>query len=180
MTNIIRPIGAAAILLSIMSTGAAAQDGEKRPEIYTRLIDCRSVADPAARLACYDAQVAALDQAEKDRQLIIVDRAQVREARRGLFGLTLPRLSIFGDGDRERAEAEEFTSIETTIKSARTDGRGRWNIILEDGARWVQVDSRELSIDPRAGHKIQIRQAALGSFLANVSGQTAIRVRRVN
>ena len=178
MNIINRSIVAAATLLALAPAGAAvAQEGEQRPEVLKKLVDCRAVADDGARLACYDAQVLALDTAEKDRQVIVVDREQVREARRGLFGLTLPNLAIFDGPDEDK---ESFAEIETTIKSARENARGRWTFVLEDGARWVQLDSRELPVHPRAGHPIRIRQAAMGSYLANVNNQIAIRVRREN
>lgn len=118
--------------------------------------------------------------AAADRQEVIVaDRTQIRKARRSLFGLTLPSLDIFGGSDAEQGEGEGFSEIESTIRQAYVQSY-RWNVVLEDGARWVQVDTKPPSRDPRPGQKIRIRRAALGSFLANIDGQTAIRMRRQN
>lgn len=148
-----------------------------RPEALSRLVDCRTVADTAERLACYDREVAALDAAEARRELVIVDRQQIRKTRNTLFGLSLPSLSIFGD---DSPGEEGVSRIESKIKSFSQNSLGKWTFELLDGARWVQIDSRNLSADPRAGQEIKIRKAAMGSYLANVNGQIAIRVRRVN
>jgi hypothetical protein len=120
-----------------------------------------------------------MDAAANKADLVIVDRGQIRKTRKSLFGLTLPSLGIFGNSEAERREAEAFTEIESTIKSARMTNY-HWSVTLEDGARWVQIDSKTLARDPRPGQKIRIRKAALGSYLANINGQIAIRMRREN
>lgn len=162
-------------LLAAAAAPAAAQEAAReRPEALTRVLDCRSIADPGQRLACFDASVAAMAQAEAAEELVVVDRQQLRQTRRSLFGLTLPSLAIFGDDGTE----EESQRIETTIRQVGADPYGKYILVLEDGAVWRQTDSRELPIEPRVGHPIQIRRAAMGSFLANINKQTAIRVKR--
>jgi hypothetical protein len=163
-----------------IATGMSASSAApQQPELFDKLLACRSVRDASARLACFDERVAAMDAAAKRADLVVVDRGDIHKARKSLFGLTLPALGIFGGGERERREAESFTEIESTIRSARSNGY-RWTVILEDGARWVQVDSKMPPRDPKPGQTIRIRKAALGSFLANIGGQRAIRMRREN
>lgn len=145
------------------------------PAAISRVVACSAIADPAGRLACFDREVAAMSQAQRSGDLVAMDRQQVRKTRRSLFGLALPNLGIFGDD----AEDEGPSEFETTIKSARIDSHGAWILDLTEGGRWVQIDSRPLVIDPEPGHKIKIRRAALGSYMANINKQVAIRVRRV-
>lgn len=171
-------IVATAFIVPTGLTVAAEPTSANRPDAFTKLLACRSVTDAKARLACYDERVAAMEAAAARNELVVADRAQIRKARRSLFGLTLPRLDIFGGGDEER-EGEAFSEIESTISRAYLSG-DRWNLILDDGAHWVQVDSRAPRRTPRPGQKIRIRRAALGSFFANIDGQTAIRMRRQN
>ncbi len=176
-----RPFAFAAACLFVSVSASAQQSSESappRPQAVTRVFDCRTLQPPAERLACYDREVAALQTAEAAREVVVYDREQVRRTRRSLFGIPLPNLNIFGDGDDDKEEGEGFTQIETTIRSITQDGRGRYMVTLEDGARWAQIDNRELSATPRAGQKIRIRQAAMGSYLANIGGNVAIRVRR--
>lgn len=171
--------GYAFVVLIAMSSSLSAQDKKvPRASLFQKVIDCRAIADNAARLACYDAQVSALDQAETRREVVIVDQAEVRKARRGLFGLTLPDLGgLFGSGEEGRKE--EFTQIESTIKSVSTQGYGKWVFVIEDGARWVQTDSESIRM-PKPGQPIRIRKASMGGFFANVNNQPAIRVIRTN
>lgn len=155
-----------------------AKDDEKLPPpaSYRELIDCRAIADPTERLACFDREVAELDKATTAGDIVITDRETVKKTRRGLFGFKLPSLDIFGGGGDDE---EEFTEIETTISSVSQFGYGSWRLTLADGAVWEQTDSKRLVFSPKAGNKIKIKEAALGTFMANIDGQQGIRVRRV-
>lgn len=170
----------------LMAANATAADPKPlpRPALFKELIDCRAIADAAARLQCYDASVAKVEAAEQRKELVIVDQAEVKKARRGLFGLRLPDLGgLFGgDGDEGKegvAALGGLDEITSTIKSASQSNYGRWTIVIEDGAVWTQSETRPIRT-PKPGQSIRIRKAALGSFFANVNNQTAIRVVRVN
>tara|TARA_R110000824_G_scaffold65622_8_gene170779 strand:+ start:320 stop:889 length:570 start_codon:yes stop_codon:yes gene_type:complete len=166
-----------------LCTPAVAQEIDRRkaltvlPAIYTDLIACKDIAEPTARLACFDAKVTALQTAQTTNQVVIADREQVREARRGLFGLTLPRIKLFdGDGD----EGDQIEEIDGIVKSARTFRSGKWVIRLEDGAVWQQTDTPRGSMrDPKSGDSITIKRAALGSFMAKVNDGRAFKVKRI-
>jgi hypothetical protein len=166
-------------LLVVMSGTAVAGRSQVpspgRPEALNRLTACRLLADTAQRLGCYDREVAALDAAEARKEIVVVDRQQIQRTRRSLFGLSLPDLNIFGnDNGDEQAVAE----LQSTIRSASQSPHGKWTLTLQDGARWAQIDSKELARDPRPGQSIRIKRAAMGSYLANIDGQVAIRVQR--
>lgn len=155
-----------------------------QPPVLKKLLECRTLTDREARLACYDAQVAAVDTAVEKQDLVVADRAQVQKTRKSLFGLSLPSLAIFGANDKPekagKADEEGVTKLSSTITSARQDGNRKWFFVLEDGAKWAQIDTKELSRDPKPGMKIEIKRAAMGSFLASIDGQISIRVRREN
>lgn len=175
------PIVVAACLIATPAAIYAADPPREQAEAFRKLIDCRAIADQNARLACYDAQVSVLETATANNDVVVVDRSQIRKAKKTLFGLNLPSLSIFGGGGDAKAPAgDEVREIESTVKSASQTGLDKWIIILEDGARWVQTESKPLARHPEAGMPIRIRRAAMGSFMANIDGQTAIRVRREN
>lgn len=155
---------------------AAAEKGAAPPQAYQDLIRCKSIADTTERLACYDAQVGKLEQAAASGDVVVTDRAAVREAKRGLFGFRMPTLGIFGSGDQDK---EELSSIEGTVSTARQFGHGYWRVTLADGSVWEQVDTERLVFDPTKGSKIKIYRGALGTFRMNIDGQRAIKVRRV-
>ena len=149
---------------------------EGRAALVQKLADCRKVADDAARLACFDAAAAALEQAEAKGDIVVVDRAQAQQVRRQAFGFRLPSLSVFDRGDKP----EEVDSIESSIVSARTEPTGKWVLKLEDGSTWTQIDVDSPSIKPKAGMPVRVRKATMGSFLLSVDGQRAFRARRTD
>lgn len=166
-------LGLAGLLLA--GGGAAlAQDAPKqRPAALNAVVACRSIADTAQRLACFDAAAAGLDEAEAKGEVVVVDRSQIREARKAAFGFTFKMPSFMTGGDKP----ESFDRITSTVQSAYESG-GAWVITLEDGAVWRQIDTERLRKSPKPGSKVEIRTAVLGSFFMKVDGQIQIRVRR--
>jgi hypothetical protein len=172
------------VVVAALVGGAGALNGveltaeptTRRPEVLRKLFDCRGISEVVRRAACYDAQVDALDAAERDRKVVVVDQAEVRRARRSLFGFPLPDLNLFSSDKDEKTE--EVTRVETKVAEVST--RNGLLLTLEDGSRWVQSDSEPLATDPKPGETIVIRKAAMGSYFANIGTRRAIRVRRIN
>ena len=174
------------ILLILFLVGAPAlavaqgrnEASPPRPETFEALVRCRAIAEDAARLACFDQAAAALQAAQERRDVVVVDRQQVREGRRRLFGLALPRIPIFGGGDNDDEDDDQIRTVEGVVASASQDGLGHWVVALQDGAVWVQVDNNTLALRPRPGQRVVINRGALGSFMMRVNNQPGIRVRR--
>jgi len=156
---------------------AQPKQGQERPALFEALVRCRAIAEDTARLQCFDSASAALEAAAERREVVVVDRQQVRESRRRLFGLALPHLPIFGGGDNAQDE-EEVTSIESTVASASQDSLGHWMVRLADGSLWVQTDNHTLALRPRNGQPVVVNKAALGSYMMRVNNQPGLRVRR--
>jgi hypothetical protein len=170
-------IGFASITAFAPSAFAADKSEKKAPraEVLQKLIDCRSIPADAERLACFETQTARIDAAEAKRDLVVIDRDQATKARKESFGLPAKPL-VVGSAP---ALGEGVTDVTSKIKTARLLNTNRWLFVLEDGARWYQAESKSLR-DPKPGQSIRIRKASLGGFLANIDGQTATRVRRVD
>lgn len=161
---------------------ASAADGDRngpatQPEVIKRLFDCRKIEGAAARLDCFDRETAAVETAANASDLVIADRGQVDDAERSLFGLRLPKLGLFGGG---KSQEEERASLETTLQSASVASGGKWLLVLEDGARWLQTDSTPVLGSPGAGDPVIIETAALGSYTAKIGSKRAFRVKRIN
>lgn len=154
-----------------------AKDRQAPPAIVKTLLDCRAISEAAARLACFDAQVAEIGKAMDADDLVIADRSQVEKAKRSLFGLNLQDFNLFGGNDDSKGVV---ASIESTITETRQGPDRNWRFTLADGSRWVQTDVKSFARYPRPGMPIAIRRAAMGSYLANVDKQIAVRVQRVN
>ncbi|WP_298745785.1 hypothetical protein [uncultured Brevundimonas sp.] len=165
---------AAAAALSVQAPTPQAGPPQTRPEALERVTACRALTDGPARLACYDAAVGALDSAERQGEVVVLDRAQVAETRRQMFGFSLPSLPrLFGpDG------GSELDSIETTLSGAARTLDDRWIFRLADGGVWRQVEAGPVRFRNRAGEPVRIRRAAFGSFLLTVGDSAAVRVRR--
>lgn len=162
--------------IGIAFPALAGEKGTTPPQAYQDLVQCKSIADGPQRLACYDAQIGKLEQAAASGDVVVTDRAAVREAKRGLFGFRMPTLGIFGGGDQDK---DELSSIEGSVSLARQFGYGYWRMTLADGSVWEQVDTERLVFDPAKGSKVKIYRGVLGTFRMNIDGQRAIKVRRV-
>jgi hypothetical protein len=164
--------------MASMSDAHAAEKARDRPELFRNLLDCRGIADDGQRLACYDRSVGAMEDAEKKKDLVVVDRKEIRETKKSLFGFSLPKLSLFGSGDEKEEKADEVQEIESTVVSVRPAKGGDWALRLaNDAGTWETGGA--LTVPPRAGDKVKIRKASLGSYLGSVGISRGIRFRRV-
>ena len=171
-------IAAAALLVAGPALAQDDDDAPTRVPLIQQLYDCRAVAEPTARLACFDRQVAAMETAETARDIRIVDREGVRRTRRGLFGFSLGNINIFGDdNDEDEVEAEQVTQIDSTITSISTNGDGKYVFRLANEQRWLQTDPPR-GRGPQVGMTITIRRGTLGSYLASINDRPAVRVLR--
>lgn len=173
-----RRIAAWTILL-FCSSGAAAQQASG-DRVLNSLTRCREIAVPAARLDCFDKATSALESAVKTKEVTILDRQDIRKARRSLFGFTLPRIGLFSGGGRddEPAERQEFEELNTTIAGVRQVANGRVELRLtEDDAVWVTTDP--MNFPPKPGAKVRIRKGALGNYFIAVEGLRSVRGMRL-
>ena len=163
----------------VASAGAAlAQDkGKPPPEQLTTLLACRSQPTDAARLACYDAAVASLARATEQGQVVVVDREEIRRTRRSLFGFSLPDVPFLGGGKDDKDPQPDF--IETTIKWARPTDFNKWLFEIEDGALWQTTEANTRGATPKAGDKVRIKKAAMGSYLISFKNSRSLRGMRV-
>ncbi len=144
------------------------------PKIFTDVIQCRTIADPAERLACFDRSVGTLAAAQANKEVYVADKEAMREARKGLFGFNLPNLKIFSDDDMEK----DVNQIESTIAGAVLGQKG-YIFTLKDGARWMQTDGAYMD-KPKIGANIRIKRASFGSYFGAIGGQPGFRIERVN
>jgi hypothetical protein len=143
------------------------------PDQVRQLMACRSIADSAARLACFDQQSAAVDQAIAAKNIVIVDKEKARDAKRSLFGFSVPNFGGLFGGDED-----DVSEIEGTIRSTGHNADGGWIITLADGSVWSQTDDWP-GLNPRPGKSVIIKRAALGSYRLMIPGQNGIKVKRI-
>lgn len=176
-----RSLSTVVVLALFAVAGAALAAGKptkaQRAQVLQAIVDCRPLTDEQARLKCYDAAAAKLDEAEASGQVVVVDRAKAREVRREVFGLQLPSLDIFGAaGGKDGPEDED--KLLSTVKTAAHLSDGRWLLELETGAVWRSIEPLELLKSPKPGSKVEIRKASLGSFMLKVDNQPGFKAHR--
>ena len=170
------------VMLLALAAPAAAQRTPSRPapaqaRHLGALDACRAIATDSARLACFDREAAALLTASRSGELSVVDRADMRTARRSLFGFALPKLPFFA-GDKSADEVPD--TLDSTIVTAQGIANGRYRIKIAAGdAVWETTDSPLNLSEPRAGEKIVISKGALGSYFLRINGQVGVKGRRI-
>ncbi len=168
-------VAAGAVVFLAAGASLAASPIKGRAAPLQAIVACRQMQDPTERLACFDAAAASLDAAEKAGEVVVVDRAQVQEARKAAFGFNFQMPSFMTGGER----TEALDRITATVESAGQDATGKWTIRMTDGAVWRQVDNERVSREPKAGTTVEIRSATMGSFMMTI-GYSHIRVHRDN
>ncbi|MCY7398205.1 MAG: hypothetical protein LH466_05125 [Sphingomonas bacterium] len=179
MANMTATLGV--ILLAVAAPAAAqrvpSRSAPAQPRHLGALEACRAIGADAARLACFDRESAALLTASRSGELSVVDRADMRTARRSLFGFALPKLPFFA-GDKSADEVPD--TLDSTIVTAQGIANDRYRIRIAAGdAVWETTDSPINLSTPRAGEKIVISKGALGSYFLRINGQVGVKGRRI-
>lgn len=165
------------LFLLVLATPAVAQEAVQRPAVLDQVYACASVAAEAERLACYDAAVGRLREAQTSGSLVAVDRAQAEEIERDAFGFSLPSLPrLFGNRDAVAAAPVNENRLEIARVVRRQNLPATFT--MTNGQVWTQIGT-ESTRNVREGGAVTIRRAALGSFMMSVeAGGHAVRVRR--
>lgn len=140
--------------------------------VVDAIASCRSVADDGQRLACFDAAAKALSDARAAKTIVVMDQAEVRKAKRSMFGFSLPSIKLFGAGDDDEALKTLTATMQAT--SALPGGLSRFQ--LDDGSVWTTTE--QINMSPKRGDVVTIKAGALGSYVATAPGRRAVRVVR--
>lgn len=179
------PVGWRLLLLLGLATAAEAS-------LTDDLGRCRLIADPAARLACYDgigAPAAALPPADGSpptgpsapaevaaaAPLAATAGAARQPSPEALFGVDPERSE---DALMEAAGIARLDEIDVRVTAVRMDAEGKRVIEFDNGQVWRQLDSPPARLEP--GDGVRIRRAAFGSYLLlRPDGGRGVRVRRI-
>jgi hypothetical protein len=164
----------AVIALGLASPAYAA---DEPPAAIKALSQCRTIADNAQRLACYDREAGALVQSVERNETVVLDKQEVRKTKRSLFGFSLPKLPFFGGDKDPDKEEPEFTQIETPLKTVRNIGYGKFRFTIDDGAQWETTEG--INAFPKPGEKVVIKKGLMGSYFIRFEGSRSVKGRRV-
>ena len=198
MTGKVGFAGWGLLLAAMMATSSA--PGLAQQADYEAIVrmtrECAKIADVPARVACYDNTVSAerliAGDAPPQRQRAEAPprASQAAEAQRApspspaqAAAPAAPPLGGFGAETLPVPPAvrkEEESEIELGVRRADSVEPGIYLLTLEDGSQWRFVDAMPQTYEaPRAGSRIALERAALGSFKMSFADQRAVRIRRV-
>jgi len=163
-------------LAAAAATGATAKPipPSAPPAAVQSLLSCRSIADSAQRLACYDRAAQGFADAMGKKEVVVIDKARANEARRSLFGFTIPNFgALLGGG------GDEISQIESTVTDVVEGAYGTLTLRLADGSTWTQIDDTPVALPPRRGDKVVVRRGALGVYFVKLGSQPGFKAKRV-
>lgn len=161
-----------AIVMLLCTTAVGAAVPQSAAE--DAMAKCKLLTDNGARLSCYDGAVTEFEAAVKNHDVVVMDRNTMREARRGLFGFTLPRTPLF-NGDNVHDNVSE---VDTDVISAVSLGNGKWRMRMADGALWETTEGVGWKA-PKVGSVIHLKAGAFGSYFMTIDRDNPIRAMRV-
>jgi hypothetical protein len=169
-------LAAAMVLGAPFLAGASEAQESEIDKIHA----CSAITDAGQRLACFDATVAAMKQAQAAGDVSVVSRAQIQQAGKNSFGLGPTAQASAMAGVATAAEPPpEPDHVAVTIVSAKKRENGKFRFTLDDGQIWDQTDTVSLRMLPSEPFQGEIRRAALGSFMLKPADKPAVRVKRV-
>ncbi len=172
-------IATAFAILAAPLVADAKEEPAKVPAQVAALQSCRTKADAAERLACYDKAVDALSAATASRDLIVIDKAEVKEARKGLFGFSLPRIPFLSGRAGDPDDDADSRELKTTVVSAKRWNRVYWRFTVEGGGVWETTEDKRGFNDPKPGGLVTIERGTLGAYYATVGRGGRAAVRRI-
>ena len=133
---------------------------------------CRAEPDDVRRLACYDL---AMDRTGKEQATLAAESPTVLtpEERFGRTG-TMAR----EESDRKSQESRDLGELSATVTEIWTRADGLMVLTLDNGQIWKQVRP-DSQFRLKAGEKVKIQPAALGSFLLSGPSKRSTRVSRL-
>ena len=164
---------------ALAASAASAKDRQPAREspLIKALAECRGIADAGQRLACFDKSSGDLIAATDKGDVSVVDRGDLRQARRSLFGFNMPKLPFFA-GDRSADDVSD--KLTSKVVAVRPLGHDKYQFRLQDGeALWETLDSNLSFIAPKAGDSVEIVRGPLGSYMIRFGKQRAVKGRRI-
>ena len=172
-------IAGVALATALLASPVSGKDRAppKKSPLIGALAACRQIADSTQRLACFDKASGDLIAATDKGDVNIVDRAELRQARRSLFGFNMPRLPFFSGDESADEAATKLVSMVTAVKEMP---HNRYVVRLKDGAAlWETLEAYGSFHAPKAGDAVEISRGPLGSYIIRFGKQRGVKARRV-
>lgn len=161
------------MMFALLMMTAAPVDDVSPSRLIDALAACRAIGGSEARLACYDRAAGAVVEAQKQKAIVVLDRAEVQKTKRSLFGFSLPSIKLFGDGKDD----DQLKQLVGPLQASTALPGGLMRFTLQDGGLWETTEQAVVSF--RRGDVVTIKAGSLGSYIATAPGRRSVRVRRL-
>ena len=152
-----------ALFLLLFVSGAALADD-------AAMLQCRSLADIASRVKCYDAIPLGSAAPVAAAAVAAVPTAQQREQSFGMESVKQPKAAV----------AEESNSISSTIAGKFDGWSGNELIKLSNGQVWRVIDGSSAVLSTMTNPKVKVERNFIGTFFLKIDGtNNSPKVRRV-
>ncbi len=155
-------------------------------EAAKAVVECRTIADTAARVACYDAAAAALEEAmaPPSPEEQAADFGSRSSGAQDNDGFSIFGIDLFGSEQLPKSPEErsaEVSEISARVVERATTSAGRTIFMLDNGQMWRTVDSTEVRWpSDEETPMVRVNRGALGSYRLNFAGlNKAYLVRRI-
>lgn len=158
---------------AFVAVPASAQDTHESENELQALRDCRAIAQSEARLVCFDAAVDNVIVRQDSGELQVLDKEDVAETRRGLFGFSLPKIGLFASNDED-----ENTILQSRITGLRRFRSDHWEIEISEGSVWKATNTPR-QFRPEVGDEVELEKAAMSSYWLRVNGALGVKASRI-
>lgn len=192
MKHLFLAVWSAAATAALIVPAAA---GGKSDAALGRALECRSLSEDGARLACFDAAFSGIEQTDrkagKDETpelfgLAPEDETSKRKRKGDDLGFVAQTPEEFGAENvpelRAKAEEKRLKSIVYKATKITTNSRNVVTIYLENGQVWRQLTSDSAIFYPKQNkeYQVEIKRGALANYMASIQGMTRpLRVERI-
>lgn len=192
------PSAALGLAVGLLMGTAGGQPVRAQSSLPESMRACIGLLEDAARLACYDRAVSALDSAAAaqaaeraqaaarlaQEQAARAQAQQAQEAQEAAARAARARVDAFGANSmgaeaRPAEAADALDQLEAKVVEIFTTAQKQMVVVLDNGQIWRQTE-RELPIVVRPGDAVTIKAGLLGSYRLRFERQNrAIAVRRM-
>lgn len=173
-------IGACVVALGALTASASAQETP-----LSGIYACADERSDSARLACYDAAVAALRSDEEEGELAVVTSRQIEQAAEESFGrpggadlaAVAPRVAAASEAN-SRSITETPDEVKLTVVKIDEQRDGKIWLTMSNGQVWRQTTGSRPRYRGDGPWEAEIMQGAIGGYRLKLDGGRPFRVTR--
>lgn len=170
-------LGAVLLVAHVGGYATTAHAQERQP--LAPLQQCRALKDDTARLKCFDSTMDELALSVASGETVVIDRQQVRSARKGLFGFVMPRIPFLTGHAGNAEDKVDEARLETTVKSSQAIRDGKYRFTVESGGIWETTETSLTFEQPKPKQAIILERGSLGGYFVRIGKGRRVSAKRV-